>query len=123
MADATFVSTRSNGLSRSCAPILPVADLLQYFERLFLARCRYPVHPSTREELSRFLAPRIEAFEQDEELWKELQAPTSHWLEHVADQASLLCEIRHDETIRPEFFNAARQIVSGWSPQPNTFLG
>ena len=100
-----------------------MANLLQYFERLFCARCRFPVDPSTREALAEYLAPRVEAFERDEDLWRELQPTMSKWLEHVADQASLLCEIRDDEAIRPEFLNAARQIVSGWGARPNTFLG
>ena len=125
MALAVFVSTSDLGPepTLSSDPTLTVPDFLQYFERLFCARCRYPVHQSTRDELAAYLAPRIEAFERDDELWREIQPSMSRWLEYVADQASLLCEIRDDETIRPEFLNAARQIVSGWSPRPNTFLG
>ncbi len=98
-------------------------DLLQYFERLFCARCRFPVSGEARDALAEFLEPRVHAFERDRDLWRELQPAMTQWLEHVADQASLLCEIRQDEAIRPEFLTAARQIVSGWSSEPNTFLG
>jgi len=102
---------------------LTVCNFIEYFERLFCSRCRFPVDTSTRQQLAEFLEPRAAAFEKDEDLWHELQPIMSRWLEQVADQASLLCEIRDDDEIRSEFLIAARQIVSGWSSRPNTFLG